>query len=291
MGLIKRGILIVLALLLFIGACISIFGANALVFLYPDVYYSILEKNNAYDIIDSGLALEGQLAFTSLHEEGTKNFTNKMISNLLTYIRGESSNPNLTLQIKKEVLMGFFESQVEKVRECNKGEDLFNKPALCKPAGLNTSEYLEVFLKERNIIIFEEGSINLLDTFDKERNIEKLRDNVVFYKGIFYTILFFSIIIAILIIVLNAKERHKGFRWIGIPLIFAGITAVIVSTLAERMIVVSLIKELPEFLLFVINLIRYYFDQVFLIGFYIIAAGIVLFIASFFIGLIIPTRK
>ncbi len=270
-----------LAIILLISLIISIFGSSLMVFLYSGIYQAVLDKNNVYGLIEQGLSKEGQLDFTNIGEETPKVFTDRMIDNFLSYVRGDSDNPDLTIRLKKEAILNLFTSKIDKIRICNNGEDPFNANAPCRPYNKNSSEFLNEYLKENNINFLEQDTINLLDILDPDRNITKLRNIVLIYKKIIYITIFISLLSILLIILFNIKENHKGLRWIGIPFILAGSIAIFSSKFIGEILKETILSNIPNFALFIADFISYYLNLLIYVGAGVITFGVILFIASF----------
>ncbi len=118
-------------------------------FLYPQIYEKALSESGAYNSLNLTDVVGG--SFIKIPSTGVQGIVNTLLENTLSYMRGDSSNLNLTLEVDTQKLNDFFLKNVQDFRVCNPGEEPFNgTEPVCRPADVNVSKYLDQVLQKKN---------------------------------------------------------------------------------------------------------------------------------------------
>ncbi len=266
-------------------------GMNQL--LYPQVYENALEKGGAYDFIDGqagGFKSEsGSINFVIMGAGGIRGQINELIEKSLEYIRGDSGRFELYWDINKTEIKEFFRKEAAKIRVCSSKEidNYYAGEVDCRPSGMTVDDFLNKELKERNVTILNdnESRINVLDIYDKERNIEKAREIVMWYEVLRYILVLLIALFMALVILISKNKLRGGLKKIGATLVLAGIWLFIIakisgsflfSNIISKMMVIPAIGKSADAIISpVVNSIGNY-------GLIFLVIGIASFIASFF---------
>ena len=197
----KQLTLFVLSFILVNSLAAAILGTSVQVLLYPDIYQDTLEKNQAYDFIETQLADSGYLPDTIFVQDGIKPLTNRLLKNFLAYVRGDSENLDLKLDVKG-TLEEFFLERINELPVCKNNIDvLASNDITCKPADIEPNEFLDLVLEAQGASDIP-TEIDLATVFDKEDKLPLLKENVLKFKESIYIawlITFASIILILLI--------------------------------------------------------------------------------------------
>jgi len=221
---------------------VTLLTANTL--LYPDIYVKALDGEGGASgvLADDTESIDGgEFVNTSSEEFDVE--VEKLITNFLSYLRGETNELNLIIDLDGGALWAFLEEQVEKLPACGSGKELYSTEgdALCKPANKTSSEFLDEALAENNITLPESQSIDLAEVYEIDTDgLGQIREGVRMYKIAIYIFLFLSVVFSVLIFV-AAKDIKKGSMILGIDLVVAGLI-VFISSLTT-----SLLINAPDF--------------------------------------------
>lgn len=252
MSIMKHAALVFLSVILTISLPLAITALAANTMLYPDVYKSAMEKNNIYDRVQDMLAKSG-IPPGLFSKEQVKSNTDRMLINLLAYIRSDTDELNLTLEIDPKLMKTLLASRISEYPICGPGQDPLKEN--CRPAGMTTEQLVEFGLAQKNATLPEK--VNLADTFFKDgKGINEARNAV----GMLRTAIIVLIIISLLCMALMymlAKEPKPAAKWIGSSLLLSGATVIIAALLTsgavERMVAGSAAAEFSGFIMDVVS--------------------------------------
>src|SRR3989344_3790041 len=264
-------------------------GLNKL--LYPQIYEDALEKGGAYDLLGKQFSGAGSVNFILIDKAGVKQQVNEFIEKSLEYIRGDSGRFELYWDINKTEIRDFFEDEARKFPVCRAGES--SRDAMgeikCRPSNTSVSQFLNDTLKEKNITLFEssESRINVLDIYDRERNIDKAREAVMWYKFSQYALALLIIIFMALIVLISKDKLRGGLKKAGATIVAAGVWIFILAKLSAISLASQLLSKTMQIQLVGDSLnyiVAPVFDSISMYGLVFVGAGTIVFIASFFFG-------
>ncbi|MDP3987128.1 MAG: hypothetical protein Q8P81_02785 [Nanoarchaeota archaeon] len=238
MSVIRNILLVVLSffliILLFISA--TLLTANSL--LYPDVYVEALKESGAYGFLSNATEEVQGGSFIEVPEGGLDVAVEDLLTNFLSYLRGDSEELNLTIGIDGNELRSFFEEQAEKVPVCNSGEEPYSGEgdSLCRPSDTNVSEFLDEALLRGNITLPEGGRVDLAEVYGfNNSEMLQVREHIQTYNTVTYIFFFLDIVLIILIFVVS-KSMKKGVMVSGINLILAGTGILVASVIVASFV-------------------------------------------------------
>ena len=226
MGLIKNIFIGVISLFLILSISLLIFSGGLNALLHPQVYENALKENNFYDTIDFSKVHGGE--FIKM-PNGVEFLVDNLLENFFAYIRGETEEPNLTIQIDGENLRDFFKERMNEFPECGANEDAYDAEGnpKCRPPGKTTDEFLDDFLKSKNVTILGRESVDLSNVYNlQDENISRIRGFVKLFRLAFFGLIFFSAFLTVLIFILSLDSISSGMRTTGINFFIAGISVI-----------------------------------------------------------------
>ena len=265
-----------------IALIITLLGANTL--LHPQIYEKTFEENGIYDLFEN--STEENNEFSEIPEKGIRIVINTLLDNILSYLRGDSNEPNLNLTIDNESLRGFFEDSIEGYSICGKNDEVTYdiENITCRPKNQTVSEFLDNVFEENNLTISEATTVDLKQAFNlEENNLERARFFINVYRWIFYVSLIFSILMTILTFFLAEKSIFSTFKWMGITLFFAGIS-VVISVIILNQMLEKIIMEMAQVDIFKgvsEGITSKFLGRINLYSYIITGFGILLFASSF----------
>ena len=282
MGFLRGLGLVIFSILLVLFLIVLIFASSFNTMLYPQVYQQAFEKSNIYPLMENQ-TFGSNTQFIKKDGEGMKNVLNELIINGLSYIRGESDSPNLTIEIDQSNLRGFFEGSVGNLSVCSYKQDPYGSIP-CKPSEMNSSQYLDGLIESRNITILKTANVDLAKEFDKDNNLSKLRDVVKIYKTLILALIVLSFLMATFILLLKRKELRSGFRWLGTPLLISLLLGLFINFGKTFLInSINLPSELSMFRGSMEVVFNSVFGRIFLFSLILLLLGIIFWVVSFFI--------
>jgi len=282
MGFLRGLGLVIFSILLVLFLIVLIFASSFNTMLYPQVYQQAFEKSNIYPLMENQ-TFGSNTQFIKKDGEGMKNVLNELIINGLSYIRGESDSPNLTIEIDQSNLRGFFEGSVGNLSVCSYKQDPYGSIP-CKPSEMNSSQYLDGLIESRNITILKTANVDLAKEFDKDNNLSKLRDVVKIYKTLILALIVLSFLMATFILLLKRKELRSGFRWLGTPLLISLLLGLFINFGKTFLInSINLPSELSMFRGSMEVVFNSVFGRIFLYSLILLLLGIIFWVVSFFI--------
>ncbi len=218
---IKIFLLILLSLFIIFLLSVSIIGASLQTLLYPSVYEESFQKNNIYSQLNN-LAGPNNQFFIVIPNNDPQLLFNSLLNNFLSYLRGNSDQLNLTVEIDQTALRQFFENSAANFTVCAPGQEPFTGEEInCRPATQNSSEFIDEVLERKKLPFFDQKYLNLATIYDPQGNLNKFVYFIKIYKYILYGSLLLTIIFIFFIYLLN-KDIKKSFRWYFVDFIVAG---------------------------------------------------------------------
>ena len=256
-------------------------------YLYPNIYINALEKNNLYEYLEQQ-GIDSQLTLTTFTQEGVKPTIDRVLSELLSYIRSDTNNPEVIIHINSTALRVFFEDQAAQLPACERDEDPFiDENVSCRPADMSVSEFLNRTLEKQNRSdILRKSEVNLLDIYDKEKNIEKARSYVKVYSILLYILPLISLAIILTFWLISKKEIRSTLRWLSIPFILTAfaIFAIYLSLFRTMQTEVYQLEGItPPFDSFIIDLFTPFTTSLLIYGIILFSIALLLLILSFII--------
>lgn len=228
---------LVLALLLITAAL----GFSAKMLFQPDIYKNAFDKAGAYAF------LESQLGSLPVPIKGTvKENVDRILDNGFMYLRGESGEPGIYIELDGSKIKEFFMPKAMEFPVCKTGQAPFDgNDVKCRPDDIEIEKFLSIVLEKSNATQFlsmADGKYDLLQTFDKERNIEKARG----YVSTFNQLLNISVIacfsIFVLMFFIARRSLKSSVRWIGFSFVVAGLVVFSIPY-AARMAVPLIVEK------------------------------------------------
>jgi hypothetical protein len=260
--------------LIFLGVFSSLHA-----FLYPQIYEKVLSDNHAYDSINVS-GLQGG-SFIKIPANGISGIVNPLIENTLSYLRGDSPALNLTLQIDTQKLNDFFLQSVNELSPCKVGENPFNgTEPVCRPAEINSSEFLAQVLRARNFTITPDEKVNLANLFGlKKSDTTKVRNYVMDYEYVLYGL--FALVIALSFLMFFMSETRT--RWSGIDFLVAGVAVFVLGYLFFPLVSSMIPNEISFVSSVSKELADYLYSRIQIYSLIIAGIGIAGIVVSFFI--------
>lgn len=250
--------------------------------LYPQVYQQALEKSNVYQLLENQ-TLGNNLQFIKGNQEELKSTINGLLINGLSYIRGETDSPNLTIEVDQKNLRSIFEPSIGNLSVCNYNQDPYgDKP--CKPQNMGNSQYLDGLIESKNITALKATKVDIASLLDKDNNLSKLREAVKTYKTLILTLAILSLLMALFILLLKRKELRSGFRWLATPLLISSLLGLFLNFGKTFLVsTINLPSELSMFRGSIEVVLDSVFGRIFIYSLIILILGIILLVVSFFI--------
>lgn len=283
MGAGKKILIIFISILLVLSLIISATLLTTNELLHEDIYLEAINESEISEFIENSTDEIPGGEFIEIPEEEIEKITENFLTNFLSYIRGDSEELNLTIEINSSSLMKFFEEEAEKFPVCLEDEEPYpnGTEPVCRPQNQTTSEFLEEFLEMNNITLSEEESINLAEIYGLEENpeFEEIRSNVSKFKPILFGFLGLVIILSLSIFFIS-KNYSKGTINIGINFAIAG-TIILMLSIIPISFLNSISLEIELIQNFILNIANALLSKYRLYG------GIILGVGAITIG--IPT--
>ncbi|MBM3232928.1 hypothetical protein FJZ18_02050 [Candidatus Pacearchaeota archaeon] len=214
--------LIFFSIILILSLITAITATSARVFLNPSIYESAFEKSNAFETLAKSAI--PQDSPQNIPSEELKNQGNQLIRNLLSYLKSETQTLNLTIVIQPSLIKSILAERVEKARVCNQNESPYISGKLvCKPSGvpndvLVNQAFIEGGFSEDKPLIVDLGKMN----GDNNAMFQDLRGYISGMQSA-KIISWIVVIISLIAIFFLCSTYPSRMRWIGAPLIIAGI--------------------------------------------------------------------
>ncbi|MBI4116893.1 hypothetical protein HY449_04065 [Candidatus Pacearchaeota archaeon] len=224
MGVIKSILTGFISLFLILSVSLLILFGGLSALLHPQIYEDALKENDFYGAINLSEFQGG--TFVKMPDGGMEFLVNGLLENLLSYLRGDAEELNLTLQIDRENLKNFFKDKINEIPECAANESEYDESGnpLCKAAGKTDEQFLDEFLEKKNVTVLDRENVDLSKVFNiQNESISRIRGFVKIYQLALYGLMFLFAFLTVLIFILSLDSVHSGARIIGIDFFIAGI--------------------------------------------------------------------
>jgi len=144
----KKLTLVILSALLYFSLFIAIFGSSVQILLFPEIYETALDENNVYDYIEEQILNKGYIPDTIFVKKEVESNVKRLLGNVLSYIRGDVDNLELTINFN-DTIQGFFEQRASELPICKDSQ--YPLDDLCLPDDIEPSEYLNYIFEQENI--------------------------------------------------------------------------------------------------------------------------------------------
>lgn len=284
MSFIKKLGIIILVIILFLSIIILNTTLGLKQLLYPQIYQEAIGSMGIYSLLENQTKGLGEINFVKINPKGLGVMINEALEKTLSYLRGDSKNLELYWEINTSSIKELFLEQANKTRICSSGEvNTIEKP--CRDESMSVEKFLEAELDKRNFTFLENNQtrINVLDIYDKERRIEKLKDYVnYYYKGLYLLTIIIAVIITI-IILLERKKLKIGMIIVGLTSLISGIMMVITSKVIGNLAYTEISTVIPIFKGGIIEIISPIFHSIMMSGIITLIIGFVIIMTAIFL--------
>ena len=193
--------------------------------LYPSIYTNAFEKVGVYEYLDNNLNSIPAVKFITIPPEGPRPLVDLLVSNFLAYMRSDTDTLNLSIKVNTDELRNFFIDSVKKIPTCLPNQNQFAQGISCIPKGKNQTQFLDEFLKTKNISFFEDDAVDLTEIYNLgtesygKETLDSVRMYLRYYK-LFIIISSIAIVVLIFLIYLFQRSNIRTFlEIIGIGLL------------------------------------------------------------------------
>lgn len=290
MGIVKSGVLGFLAV--FVALCvvllIVLLSLNSL--LYPEIYIEGLKESGALSEMEGQLQQIPVAGFIKMPDGSFEALISAMLSNLFSYLRSESDDLNMTIEIDEAKLKELVLQQLGRIRTCNPGElpNPQDPSSICMPGDQDADEIVRKFLAEQNLTILENNKLDLSKIYGlgvgspARKSLDELRKYVAVYKMAIFLFAFFIIILLSVMFFLEYHNTPGFMRWAGFPVLIAGVIVMFFAMLGINAIneniagsESSIMSEILKIAIKNITSELYFYSAV------AIAFGLIVFLISF----------
>ncbi len=280
MGILRTFASLLLSLIFVIILSAAMLGTSVQTLLYPDTYEKALEKGNLYVLIEKQAKAAPGAEFI---KGGTNATLKKVLRNSLAYLRGDAEDVNLTVEIDKGAMRTFFLSQAESFPVCNENVTLVSLDNLtCRPPNMEPGKLVDMVLEQRNVTFPD--SVDLMDVFDKERNISKAREYVGTFRMAILGVHLIALLLLLVIAFIHRKDAISAARWAGANLLLAGSIAIVIAAIAGNYIQQFMsqvqLSQLPAAAVFLDSIVSAVLGAEMLYGVVVFSAGVALVVFS-----------
>ncbi len=265
----KKLTLVILSALLYFSLFIAIFGSSVQILLFPEIYETALDENNVYDYIEEQILNKGYIPDTIFVKKEVESNVKRLLGNVLSYIRGDVDNLELTINFN-DTIQGFFEQRASELPICKDSQ--YPLDDLCLPDDVEPSEYLNYIFEQENIDTSEFSSVNIGDIVDLSA-LEQVREAVSLFRKVLLASIMLSIILVIMVVLLNRKSVVAITEWLDADLFGVALVMFAISYFIRKLITqiippsFSLFEGLLTSLVFaILDLMTYYGGALALIG-------------------------
>lgn len=219
-----RGFLLsALSFVLILVLTTAALGFSAKILLQPDIYKNALEKAGAYGFLGS----QGNSSAVPIPIKGTvRENVDRILENGFAYLRGERDEPGIYIDIDGLKIRDFFITKATEFPVCKSGQPPYDGNDIkCRPSEIPVEKFLEDVLDKRNASQFlsaADGKYDLLQTFDKDRNIVKAKGYVSTFNLALNIFIIGSLAICVLIFFVSGSMK-SSLRWTGFSFIVSGL--------------------------------------------------------------------
>ncbi|MBI2578715.1 MAG: hypothetical protein HYW26_03320 [Candidatus Aenigmarchaeota archaeon] len=253
MSIARNAALVFLSVILTVSLPLAITALAANTMLYPDVYQQAMEKNDIYDMMQELLGKSG-IPPELFSKEQMKSNIDRMLINLLAYMRSDTDELDLTLEIDPKLVKTLLASRISEYPICVPGQDPMKDN--CRPAGMTSEQFLESGLAQKNVTLPEK--INLADTFFKDKNsVDQARAYVSMFRSATIVLAIISLLCMALMYFLTRESLKSASKWLGSSLLISGATVIIAALLTnsavEKMVAGSAATEFSGFIMDIVS--------------------------------------
>ena len=150
MGIIREGILMFVTGIMAFVLVFFIIGLSLNSLLYPSPYIKSMHESGTFEYIEDQLKNTPGASFIKLPNGEVEPLVENLLTNLLSYIRSDSDELNLSVEVDKEKLRSFFLKGMENITVCSpeKLPDFENLEKLCLKVGQTRDDLLDELIEK-----------------------------------------------------------------------------------------------------------------------------------------------
>jgi len=240
MNFLKRiGIFILSAISIFLLIILSLsFTLNY--FLYPQIYLQTFEKAEVYKYINNNLEKSIGVNFIKISSEEFKPIIESLLSNFLSFMRSDTEDLNLTINIDVKTLEGILSNSLQNLKPCSKSQYSFDIENPCIPKGKSAEQFLNEFIENSNQSLFEKNTIDLAKIYNFEENsenresLDKIREYLQYYQILNIVLIIIILILFLSIFLLQKLNVKKLLMTTGKIFIISSIFILIIIYLLSN---------------------------------------------------------
>lgn len=265
--------IVILSALLVVSLTISIIGLNSSQLIYPNIYENAFDKNGVYYLLSQKLPNNSAVTQVFFQEEIKANI-NRLVSGSLAYVRSETDDIVLSLQIDDFKIRAYLEGVYPHLPVCAPGQYPLTDGQECKPESMSPSMYVDYVLTEKNIT----GSSMQMDIPGLKDQLTQVRQMVKTFMTVVWIFVILSLVFVLGILLIN---KLAGLKIIGICMIISGIISAIFGAFISGAVSNYISQIKPELLSSILrDIILSVFNNLIIIGIVVAVAGIVLIYVS-----------
>ena len=231
MSLLRSLALVVISVLLIISFSVVTIGTSVNELLYPGVYEKIFEKNSLYDVAQEKLLQQTGLPSGAITKEEIKANIDHILSNVLSYVRSETSELDLKINISQDSIRSYIALEASKLPVCQTGM----VPPNCRPPNMAPAQLVDYMLSQSGISIADISSIDLSQLVPQIKDqLDSARQIIRLFHSLMLSILLLSVIFIALLVLLARKIGVA--KWLGVSLLFSGIIVMMIGYLLPSVI-------------------------------------------------------
>ena len=235
MSVIRGTALFCIAVAMFVAILVLLVSVSLYPLLYSDIYITSLDSAGAFSYAEEQLNAVPMASFIKIPASGVKEIATRLLTGVLAYMRSDTNELALNVQIDQEKLKTFFLDSINNVSVCGKGQrySFDSLDSLCRPANKSANELLDELLVAKNLSFFERDTVDLVSVYGLEEgsagrlNLDNFRRYFLYYR---YVIFVSALCVVLLggIVFLLKRRSLKGFmRWTGFTFVLAGAVALV----------------------------------------------------------------
>jgi hypothetical protein len=266
-----------------VALLVSVLGISARPFLHPDVYLESFSQNNVYVEIDKHIGTEDNPFIREIFkDEDTQELIERLFTTFLAYARGDTQELNLPISTGTAV-QDFFEERAAALPVCQANQIEFNGDVpSCRPSNISSSDFLGQYLSENEIDVPKGGEVNLVESWNGEKNAKVVQEKVQQARLGFYGSFILMALLGLSVFFIKKRSIPRTIRYLGVWIFIVGLLGYIGSTIARGLIKTQ-IPDLGEFAFaegVALDLSGALLGNILLYGGILIGLGIVMIIVS-----------
>ena len=224
MAKIKTAGLVILGIIITSILPLVIYGIAAKsVAFNENFYFNELEKKNVYSSLYVSYGLG---AANYLSESEFKNIINTFLGRVLSYMRGEKEELDLSVSLGDIFSEEKIRSMLNSLPECKAGEQPFVSGITpkCLPPGSSISQIMDMIDTNQKIDI------------EKMLHLEVMKEKMAEFRSMIENIfMIINVLILVLIaliagfVLMTRKSKKSMFKWLGSALLISGIVSIITA--------------------------------------------------------------